>query len=185
MGFSAPGSSGAAAVFSRQVCGGHGSFGGDAYAGGVIYVACTNGVQALAYNQAARTFTPLWQGPADAFGPPIVSGGSVWDVASGGFNGGGTKLYGLGSIKRRPALHRDLAEPRRRPLRLAERRRRPGVRGHRLERERLSDRRAARGRRRPLDPYRDPDPGARRSAIECAHHCYTRACAPTRRVACA
>ena len=42
---------------------------------------CTNGVQALAYNQAARTFTPLWQGPIDAFGPPIVSAGLVWDVA--------------------------------------------------------------------------------------------------------
>jgi hypothetical protein len=52
-------------------------------------------VQALAYNQAARTFTELWKGPVDAFGPPIVSGGLVWDVATGGFNGGGTKLYGL------------------------------------------------------------------------------------------
>lgn len=72
-----------------------GSFGGDAFAGGVIYVACTGGVQALAYNQSARTFAPIWQGPFDAFGPPIVSGGSVWDIASGGFNGGGTKLYAL------------------------------------------------------------------------------------------
>ena len=77
------------------MCGGHGSFGGDAFAGGVIYIPCTSGVQALAYNQPARTFTPLWQGPVDAFGPPIVSAGSVWDIASGGFSGGGTKLYGL------------------------------------------------------------------------------------------
>ena len=52
-------------------------------------------MQALAYNQAARTFTPMWQGPVDAVGPPIVSGGLVWDIASGGFSGGGTKLYGL------------------------------------------------------------------------------------------
>ena len=87
--------SGAAAVFSGQVCAGAGSFGGDSYAAGVIYMPCTNGIQALSYNAAARTFTPLWQGPKDAFGPPIVSAGLVWDVASGGFSGGGTKLYGL------------------------------------------------------------------------------------------
>jgi outer membrane protein assembly factor BamB len=87
--------SGAAAVYSRQVCPGAGSFGGDSFASGVIYVPCTNGVQALAYDAAARTFTPLWQGPKDAFGPPIVSAGLVWDIATGGFSGGGTKLYGL------------------------------------------------------------------------------------------
>jgi hypothetical protein len=86
---------GAAAVYSHQVCAGAGSFGGDSYAAGVIYMPCTNGVQALSYNAAARTFTPLWQGPKDAFGPPIVSAGLVWDVATGGFSGGGTKLYGL------------------------------------------------------------------------------------------
>jgi hypothetical protein len=84
---------GAPAVYSHQVCGGGGSFGGDAYANGTIYVPCTDGVRALSYNQAARTFTALWQGPSDANGPPIVSGGLVWSVATGG--GGGTKLYGI------------------------------------------------------------------------------------------
>jgi outer membrane protein assembly factor BamB len=87
--------SGVEAVYSHQVCAGNGSFGGDAYASGVIYIPCTNGVQALAYNQAARTFTALWQGPTDAVGPPILSGGLVWSLATGGFSGGGTKLYGL------------------------------------------------------------------------------------------
>ncbi len=100
---------GAPAVYSHEVCGGHGSFGGDAYAGGAvsaidptatgtIYIPCTTGTQALAYNDAGPagpSFTPLWQGPSDAFGPPIVSGGLVWMVATGGFNGGGTTLYGL------------------------------------------------------------------------------------------
>jgi outer membrane protein assembly factor BamB len=87
--------SAAAAVYSHQVCGGHRSLGGDAYSMGVIYIPCTTGVQALAYDQVSRTFTPRWQGPADAVGPPIVSAGSVWAVATGGFKGGGTKLYGL------------------------------------------------------------------------------------------
>jgi outer membrane protein assembly factor BamB len=87
--------SGAPAVYSSEVCGGNGSFGGDAYAEGVIYIPCTNGVQALAYNEAACTFTPLWQGPSNAFGPPIVAGGVVWALATGGFKGGGKTLYGL------------------------------------------------------------------------------------------
>jgi outer membrane protein assembly factor BamB len=88
--------SGAAAVYNGEVCGGGGgSFGGDSYADGTIYIPCTNGVQALAYDEPARTFTPLWQGPEDAFGSPIVSGGSVWVMATGGFSGGGTTLYGL------------------------------------------------------------------------------------------
>jgi hypothetical protein len=87
--------SAAKAVYSAQVCTGHGSFGGDAYAGGVIYIPCTNGVQALSYDQQARTFAPLWKGPSDAVGPPILSGGLVWSVATGGSKGGGTKLYGL------------------------------------------------------------------------------------------
>jgi hypothetical protein len=75
------------------VCGGRPSFGGDAFAEGVIYVACTNGVQALAYDQTAGTFSALWKGPSDANGPPILSAGLVWVVATRG--GGGTKLYGL------------------------------------------------------------------------------------------
>ncbi|HEV3284136.1 MAG TPA: PQQ-binding-like beta-propeller repeat protein [Solirubrobacteraceae bacterium] len=85
---------GTPAVFSQQVCGGAGSFGGDAYYAGVIYVACSNGTQALAYNQAARSFAPTWKGPGDAAGPPIVSAGLVWVVATHGSRPG-TKLYGL------------------------------------------------------------------------------------------
>jgi len=84
----------APAVYSAQVCGGQSSFGGDAYAGGVIYVACSNGVQALAYNQAARSFAAMWKGPGDAAGPPIVSAGLVWVVATHG-SSPGRKLYGL------------------------------------------------------------------------------------------
>ena len=91
--------SGASAVYSHPVCKEHGgfpgSFGGDSFASGTIYIPCENGVQALAYSESAKTITPLWQGPEDAVGPPIVSAGLVWTVATGGFSGEGTKLYGL------------------------------------------------------------------------------------------
>jgi outer membrane protein assembly factor BamB len=87
-------------VYSAPVCsengGFSGSFGGDSFAAGVIYIPCENGTQALAYDQQAHTFAPLWQAEQqDAVGPPIVSAGLVWTVATGGFNGGGTTLYGF------------------------------------------------------------------------------------------
>ena len=101
--------SGAQAVYSHEVCGGAGSFGGDAYAAGVIYLACTNGVQALAYDQAARTFTPRWQGPSNAIGPPIVAAGLVWVVATGW--GGGETLYGLDPASGKPRYTETLPSP--------------------------------------------------------------------------
>jgi polyvinyl alcohol dehydrogenase (cytochrome) len=82
----------AAAVYQHQTCAGAKSFGGFAFASGVIYIPCTNGVQALRFEPGPPAkFTPLWQGPAEAVGPPIVSAGRVWSVATGS----GTKLYGL------------------------------------------------------------------------------------------
>jgi outer membrane protein assembly factor BamB len=94
-------------VFSAPVCrdnpGFSGSFGGDAFADGVIYIPCENGTQALAYDQQAQTFTPLWQSEAqDAVGPPIVSAGLVWTVATGRFKGGGSTLYGLDPATGKP-----------------------------------------------------------------------------------
>jgi outer membrane protein assembly factor BamB len=66
------------------------SYGGDAYANGIIYVACANGIRALSLNTTSRTFAPLWTGPADANGPPIISGGLVWVTSTSD-----SKLYGL------------------------------------------------------------------------------------------
>lgn len=102
---------GAPALYSAEVCSSAGSFGGDAYAAGIVYVACTNGVQALSYDQAAHTFAPLWQGPGDAFGPPILSGGLVWVLATGGFHGGGAKLYGLDPTTGDPTYTETLPSP--------------------------------------------------------------------------
>ncbi|MDQ6748669.1 MAG: PQQ-binding-like beta-propeller repeat protein [Candidatus Dormibacteraeota bacterium] len=74
-------------LFSAAVCN---SFGSDAYANGILYVACTNGVHALNIDAANHRFASRWTGPADANGPPIIAGGLVWVTATGS-----SKLYGL------------------------------------------------------------------------------------------
>jgi hypothetical protein len=107
-------------VFSAPVCsengGFSGSFGGDSFAaggaGGTIYVACENGTQALSYDQTTRTFAPLWQAEQqDAVGPPIVSAGVVWTVATGGFEGGGTTMYGFDPASGQPRYFVALPSP--------------------------------------------------------------------------
>jgi outer membrane protein assembly factor BamB len=65
--------------FSAQVC--SGAYGGTAFASSVLYVPCTDGVFALEMNLTSHSFSKLWNGPQYAAGPPIVSGGVVWDVA--------------------------------------------------------------------------------------------------------
>jgi hypothetical protein len=84
------GHQGAAPRFQASVC--SGSFGGGIYAGGVIYVACSNGMHALSVNASAASFSPVsgWSVNASAIGPPIFAGGLVWSA------GWGTGvLYGL------------------------------------------------------------------------------------------
>ncbi len=82
--------------FSASTCP---SFGADALAGGVLYLACSDGVRALSINTAAPSFSVLWHGPSAANGPPIVAGGLVWVVASGS----GT-LYGLDPASGQPRV---------------------------------------------------------------------------------
>jgi outer membrane protein assembly factor BamB len=107
--------SGAPAVDSHPVCKEHGgfpgSFGGDSFADGTLYIPCENGVQALAYSESAKTITPLWQGPEDAVGSPIVSAGLVWTIATGRFSGGGTTLYGLDPTSGTPRYTETLPSP--------------------------------------------------------------------------
>jgi outer membrane protein assembly factor BamB len=69
-------------VFSADV--GCSSFGADAWAPPVLYVACDHGpVHAFTVDTAAATFTPLWVSDHNG-GPPIVAGGAVWSEDEGG-----------------------------------------------------------------------------------------------------
>jgi outer membrane protein assembly factor BamB len=80
----------AAPAYQASVC--NGSWGGAIYAGGVIYVTCSNGLHALSLNTAAKTFSALstWTVNANAIGSPIYAGGLLWSAGTG--NG---VLYGL------------------------------------------------------------------------------------------
>jgi outer membrane protein assembly factor BamB len=74
-------------LFDSPVCG---SYGGDAFQGNAIYVACSSGVKALSLNPTKHSFSTLWSGPSDANGSPIVAGGLLWVPAYGD-----GRLYGL------------------------------------------------------------------------------------------
>jgi outer membrane protein assembly factor BamB len=81
--------------YSAKVC--SSAYGGDAVAGGTVFVPCSNGLVALGLSPAA--FTVSWRGPSFPAGPPIVTGNVVWttDTSSGtlyGFDAmSGTELY--------------------------------------------------------------------------------------------
>ena len=70
---------------SRQLC--DAAYGGLAYAGGLVYVPCTNGL--IAVRVGARSLSVAWRGPGFRAGPPIVAGGVVWtiDLDGGQLNG--------------------------------------------------------------------------------------------------
>jgi IPT/TIG domain/PQQ-like domain len=72
-------------AFNARVCSANAdaSFGGTAYADPYIYVPCSDGVKALKLTTGATpSFAQQWAGPNFFAGPPIVSGGIVWDVAT-------------------------------------------------------------------------------------------------------
>jgi outer membrane protein assembly factor BamB len=62
-------------VQKLQVCAA--VFGGFAYAAGVVYVPCSDGVAAVLVT-TDRTMRTLWRGPRAASGPPIVAAGALW-----------------------------------------------------------------------------------------------------------
>jgi polyvinyl alcohol dehydrogenase (cytochrome) len=76
------GGEGANPLHSASVC--SGSWGGGIYVGGVIYVACSDGMYALKLDTTTKTFAPLagWSVNSNAVAPPIFAGGLVWSTGS-------------------------------------------------------------------------------------------------------
>jgi polyvinyl alcohol dehydrogenase (cytochrome) len=85
--------------FSASVC--SGSYGGAIYYGGVIYVACSDGLRALSLNTTNGSFSNLstWHFPSSVNGPPIESGGLIWAT-----NWNGATLYGLSPQSGQPVV---------------------------------------------------------------------------------
>ncbi len=74
-------------IAEHQVC--HATndaaFGSLAYAGGTVFVGCSDGLAAVQIASSNDDFSPLWYNTSDvANHPPTVAGGLVWSVSSGG-----------------------------------------------------------------------------------------------------
>jgi outer membrane protein assembly factor BamB len=65
-----------AELTSLPVC--DAAFGGSAYASGLVYVSCTDGLVALRVK--GHSLSRAWRGPGFRAGPPIVAGGAVLTV---------------------------------------------------------------------------------------------------------
>ena len=87
---------------SRQLC--DAAFGGLAYAGGTVYVPCTNGL--FAVRAGSHSLSRAWRGPGFRAGPPIVAGGLVWtiDLDSG-------QLFGLSAGSGRVVFRAAIGSP--------------------------------------------------------------------------
>jgi outer membrane protein assembly factor BamB len=66
-------------LFAKSVCGG--AFGGLAYQAPLLFVPCTDGLRALRIS--GNSFTDAWQ-TSSGTNPPVVSGGVVWTIDTGG-----------------------------------------------------------------------------------------------------
>jgi outer membrane protein assembly factor BamB len=87
---------------SRRLC--DSAFGALAYAGGNVYVPCTNGV--VAVRVGSRSMSVAWRGPGFRAGPPIVAGGLVWTID---LDGG--QLEGLSAGSGRVAFRAGIGSP--------------------------------------------------------------------------
>jgi outer membrane protein assembly factor BamB len=90
------------ALASKQVCAS--AFGGAAYAHGLLYIPCTEGIVAL--RPASRSFSVAWRGPGFRAGPPIVAGDLVWAVD---LDGG--RLVGLDARSGDSRASADIGDP--------------------------------------------------------------------------
>ena len=146
------GGEGAAPAYQAGVC--SGSWGGGIYEGGVIYVACSDGMHALTLERNRRHVRP------DVWVDRQPERGRAADLRRGPrLVGGHGQRH---AVRAGPQHRRDqvLGEPRRvRALHLAERRRRPAVRRRRRRCHGLPDRRRRRPHRSALV---SPTPRGRR-----------------------
>lgn len=58
--------------------------GGDAVDGSVVYVPCAKGVTAVTVSTSPPGLSVLWATSSASSGPPVVAGGFVWSIDSGG-----------------------------------------------------------------------------------------------------
>ncbi|HEY7134735.1 MAG TPA: PQQ-binding-like beta-propeller repeat protein [Acidimicrobiia bacterium] len=58
---------------------GCGAYGGNAFAGGMIFVPCTTGTRGVALDDGP-TLRVVWRGPGDANGSPTFGGNAVWVI---------------------------------------------------------------------------------------------------------
>jgi outer membrane protein assembly factor BamB len=86
------GGTGAAPLVKLHVCANTVPAMGAAYAAGVIYVTCPDGISAYSLDTTAQTLAPLagWTNNAHATGPPIIADGLVWSA-----NAANGTLYGI------------------------------------------------------------------------------------------
>jgi outer membrane protein assembly factor BamB len=70
-------------IASEPVCSGDPD-GGHAVMGSVVYLPCPNGVTAIKVSKKAPHLKVLWTADASTAGSPIIAGGLVWTVGTGG-----------------------------------------------------------------------------------------------------
>jgi polyvinyl alcohol dehydrogenase (cytochrome) len=74
-------------VMQASLCGG-GAYGGAAHAGGMVYVACRDGLYAVRVQ--GQAFSVVWRGPQFNAGAPLITDDAIWTL-----DDGSTSLYAL------------------------------------------------------------------------------------------
>jgi outer membrane protein assembly factor BamB len=74
-------------LYQAPICSG-GAYGGAAHVGGIVYVACRDGLVAVQAQEAR--FSVLWHGPQFSAGAPTITDDAVWTL-----DDGTTSLYAL------------------------------------------------------------------------------------------
>lgn len=89
-------------LFSAQVCGGE-VLGGTAYSAPYLYVPCGGG-GVTGIQVSGNSFNVLWHAGSFSPGPPIVAGGLMWAMSTGGGS-----LYGFDAVTGAQRVHVSLS----------------------------------------------------------------------------